>query len=112
MAHSLKQGILGPARGISLKFSPARRGLAAWRGGIRRRAGSGSVPVEVNPLSTQLDTSLLRAPHESPTGWAYAWQRFSKSRTVSAAPHRKKSRMGQQDAALGHHLDQVTETLA
>jgi hypothetical protein len=33
-------------------------------------------PAEVNPLST-----VSSARHESPTGWAYACQRFSKSGT-------------------------------
>jgi hypothetical protein len=47
--------------------------------------------------------------YESPTGRAYACQTFFKIRHVALHPPQDR-RMSQQDAALGHHLDEVTGT--
>src|SRR5271165_7204861 len=69
MAHSLKQGILGRGKGISLRFSPARGGLAARRRGIRRGAGPGSVCKEAGASHSPALRSRTRHEFEDPVGW-------------------------------------------
>src|ERR1700738_5480663 len=64
--------------------------------------------VEVNPLAFDLEVSLIHAPRVTHRSGVRLPTLF-KIRHV--APHPPQDRlMSQQDAALGHHLDQVTGT--
>jgi hypothetical protein len=62
----VKAGKLGRAKGISLRFSPARRGLAARRRGIRRIAGPGS--KEAGASHSPALRSRTRHGFEDPVG--------------------------------------------
>ena len=68
MAHSLKQGILARAKGISLRFSPTHRGLAARRRSIRRGAGLGSVCKEAGASHSPALRSRTKHGFEDPVG--------------------------------------------
>src|ERR1700730_6108704 len=65
-------------------------------------------PVEVNPLAAHLDISLVHAPRVNQR-LGLRLPTLFKIRHVALHPPQDR-RMSQKDAALGHHLDQVTGT--
>ena len=65
-------------------------------------------PVQVDPLAFHLDISLVHAPRVTHRQGVRLPTLF-KIRHVALHPPQDR-RMSQQDAALGHHLDQVTGT--
>src|SRR4029077_17206418 len=65
-------------------------------------------PVKVNPLAAYLDISLVHAPRV-PHRQGVRQPTLFKIRHIALHPPQDR-RMSQQDAALGHHLDQVAGT--